>query len=441
MSEAAQSRRPAGDEPARAEVLGARDMRRSLKALRADARFLREADRIRPDGGDPAVRDALIWSLLCEPGDGVAGALIEALGPTDALDAVFGGTEFGGAVFGGTGEDRRSTQGAGDAGDRAVVDRDRPAAAALRDARRRWAPRLAAEPHLAALRTAVRIGARLLLPTDREWPVALADLGAHAPRGLWLRGDATALGDPGVAIVGARASSSYGEHVAGDLAGELAAEGLVVFSGGAYGIDGTAHRAALRAGGRTIALLAGGVDRPYPSGHAQLFERIAASGALVSEVACTVAPTKWRFLARNRVISALAGATVVVEAGARSGSLNTAGHAAELGRPLGAVPGPITSTTSAGCHRLLRDYDARCITSAADVRELLGIGRNGRRPAQEDPDMIRLADALNARTARNSLDLARSSGLSEDRVEALLGILELDGSAIRDERGWRSVLR
>ncbi|GAB6858110.1 DNA-processing protein DprA [Microbacterium xylanilyticum] len=431
MSATAHNRRPASDESARADGPGARELRRSLQALRADARFLGEANRIRPDGTDPAVRDALIWSLLCEPGDGVAGALIGALGPTDALDAVFGGRDDG----------RRSTQGAGDGDDRATADRERPAAAALRDARRRWAPRLSAEPHLAALKTAVRIGARLLLPADPEWPDALTDLGAHAPRGLWVRGDATALGDPGVAIVGARASSSYGEHVAGDLAGELAAEGIVVFSGGAYGIDGTAHRAALRAGGRTVALLAGGVDRPYPSGHAQLFERIVASGALVSEVACTVAPTKWRFLARNRVISALARATVVVEAGARSGSLNTAGHAAELGRPLGAVPGPVTSTTSAGCHRLLRDYDARCMTSAADVRELLGMTRTAPRPVQEDPDMIRLADALNARTPRNSLDLARRSGLSEERVEALLGILELDGSAIRTERGWRSVLR
>ncbi len=214
-----------------------------------------------------------------------------------------------------------------------------------------------------------------------------------------------------------------------------------MFSGGAYGIDGTAHRAALRAGGRTAAVLAGGVDRPYPSGHAQLFERIVASGALVSEVPCGTAPTKWRFLARNRVISALARATVVVEAGGRSGSLNTAGHAAELGRPLGAVPGPITSTTSAGCHRLLRDYDARCITSVADVRELLGVDRAGPPIMQEDPDLVRLADALNARAARSRSELAQRSGLSEDRVEALLGILELDGGARRSAHGWLGVLR
>lgn len=409
-----------GERAGRERAPGAAELARRLRALREDPRLLEVAVRIRPDAADPDVRDAVLWSLLVEPGDGVAGALVAAVGPGDALELVFGA--------GGGDWDREPTELA-----------ERPAAGALREGRRRWAPRLAPDPQVAALRTAARIGARLLLPSDPDWPMQLADLGAHAPLALWLRGDAAALSGPAVAIVGARASSSYGEHVAGEFAGVLATEGQIVVSGGAYGIDGTAHRAALRAGGMTVAVLAGGVDRPYPSGHAQLFERIAAGGALVSEVACGGAPTKWRFLERNRVISALAAATVVVEAGQRSGSLNTAGHAAALGRPLGAVPGPITSTTSAGCHRLLRDYDARCITSVADVRELLGAPAALSRIATEDPDMIRLADALNARTARRPDELARRSGLSIDRVEALLGILDLDGSAIRTERGWHSV--
>lgn len=389
-----------------------------LRAFREDERFLEAATRVRPDAERPEVRDGLIWNLITEPGDGVAGALVAALGPQEALDLMASGE-----------------------GDRQDGVDDRPAAGALRDGRRRWAPRLDPLPHLGALRTAARIGASLLLPPDPEWPACAADLGAHAPHALWLRGDPTVLTGDGVALVGARASSSYGEHVAGELAAELAAEGRVIFSGGAYGIDGTAHRAALRAGGRTVAVLAGGVDRPYPSGHAQLFERILTSGALVSEVACGTAPTKWRFLARNRLISALSAATVVVEAGHRSGSLNTAGHAAALGRPLGAVPGPITSTASAGCHRLLRDYDARCITSVADVRELLGVAAVTPATASEDPDMVRLADALNVRTPRSSTQLAQRSGLSADRVEALLGILELDGSAVRSEHGWRSILQ
>jgi len=394
------------------------EMKALLRNLRQDTRFLAAAGRIRPDAGETDVRDALIWSLIAEPGDGVAGALVAAFGATEALDMVAGG-------YGGSG---------------APVDDERPAAGAVRDGRRRWAPRLDPEPHLAGLRAAARVGARLLLPTDPEWPPSVTDLGAHAPLALWLRGVPAALAGSGVALVGARASSSYGEHVAGEFAGELAAEGRVIVSGGAYGIDGTAHRAALRAGGMTVAVLAGGLDRPYPSGHAQLFQRIAASGALVSEVACGVAPTKWRFLARNRLISALSAATIVIEAGHRSGSLNTAGHAAALGRPLGAVPGPITSTASAGCHRLLRDYDACCVTSVADVREMLGGAPVAARRGAEDPDMVRLGDALNVRTARSSTELARRSGLSIDRVEALLGILELDGSAARSERGWRSIL-
>ncbi|MFD6698999.1 MULTISPECIES: DNA-processing protein DprA [unclassified Microbacterium] len=400
-------------------ALGAAELVARLRAVREDERFREAAARVRPDAELPAVRDSLIWSLITEPGDGVAGALVAALGAEEALDVMANGY-----------------------GDDGAEDEARPARGALRDGRRRWAPRLDPLLHLGALRTAARIGATLLLPSDAEWPSRAADLGAHAPLALWLRGDAAVLASHGVALVGARASSSYGEHVAGELAGELAAEGRVIFSGGAYGIDGTAHRAALRAGGETVAVLAGGVDRPYPSGHAQLFERIVSSGALVTEVACGVAPTRWRFLARNRLISALSAATVVVEAGQRSGSLNTAGHAAALGRPLGAVPGPITSTASAGCHRLLRDYDARCITSVADVRELLGVATAA--PPMittEDPDMVRLADALNVRTPRGIAELAQRSGLSADRVEALLGILELDGSAVRSERGWRSIVQ
>ncbi|MBS1905369.1 MAG: DNA-protecting protein DprA [Actinobacteria bacterium] len=410
---------PARDSGTGQRVPSSAEQSRRLQALRDDARFLEAAARVRADVEDPAVRDGLIWSLLVEPGDGVAGALVGALGAGDALEVALGDARVATVT---TEED------------------ERPAAAALRDGRRRWATRLEPEAHVAALRTAARIGARLLLPADPEWPASLGDLAAHAPLGLWLRGDPAALSGPGVAIVGARAASSYGEHVAGEFAGELAAEGRVVFSGGAYGVDGTAHRAALRAGGRTVAVLAGGVDRPYPSGHASLFERIVAGGALVSEVACGAAPTKWRFLARNRLISALSDATVVVEAGQRSGSLNTAGHAASLGRPLGAVPGPITSTTSAGCHRLLRDYDARCVTSVAEVRELLGESPPAMRAPSEDPDMIRLADALNLRVARSSAELARLSGLGLDRVEALLGILELDGGAVRIDRGWRSLV-
>lgn len=283
------------------------------------------------------------------------------------------------------------------------------------------------------------MGARLLMPGDADWPTGVDDLGEHAPHALWVRGDASLLTvEPRVSIVGARASSGYGDHVAAEMAGDLAADGAVVISGGAYGIDGAAHRAALGVEGRTVALLAGGVDRAYPTGHRELLARIAGQGAVVSELPCGAAPTKWRFLARNRLIAALGQATVVIEAGWRSGSLNTAGHAAALGRPLGAVPGPVTSAASAGCHRLLREYDARCVTCAAEVREMWAPGSGSPDShVAADPERTRLLDALSSRVGNEVSELARRSGLAPERITALLGLLELDGAAVRTPSGWK----
>jgi DNA processing protein len=215
---------------------------------------------------------------------------------------------------------------------------------------------------------------------------------------------------------------------------------MPVISGAAYGIDGAAHRAALATGGHTIALLAGGVERPYPAGHASLIERVAHAGAVASEVPCGSMPTKWRFLARNRLIAAMADATVVVEAGWRSGSLNTAAHAADLGRPLGAVPGAITSATSAGCHRLLREYGATCVTSASDVRELLGLAPETPHEVDGRPrtdERTRVRDALSTRAWRDAAEVARRSGMAADDVEGHLGVMLLEGRVDRDERGWR----
>lgn len=363
-----------------------------------------------------ADREALAraaWSVITEPGDAIAGLLIEHMGAAEALEFVAG-------------------DGAGLA---SVPQRE------LRDALARWRPRMRHQAVVEALTGAVEVGARLLLPGDPDWPHRLDDLEAHAPLVLWVRGDVSLLSTvDSIGIVGARAATGYGEHVTAELSGSLAADGTVVVSGGAYGVDGAAHRAALGVGGRTIALLAGGVDRPYPAGHRELFDRIIASGALVAETPCGTAPTKWRFLARNRLIAALGAATVVVEAGWRSGSLNTAGHAAALGRPLGAVPGPVTSATSAGCHRLLREYDARCVTTAAEVRELMGgtdepIALTDE--AREDPDARRVKDALSPRSARSAGDIAVRAGLSLERVATVLGLLRLDGTVERTEDGWR----
>lgn len=357
------------------------------------------------------------WTVIAEPGDAVAGALIDALGAEDALAVALGdGTSL-------------LPPGGGSAS----------TSRALADGRARW--RLRADPRAVrdALRNAADIDAALLIPGDESWPLALDDLGPHAPAALWVRGDPALLRqEPRVAMVGARAASGYGEHVAAELAGELAADGAVIVSGGAYGIDGAVHRAALGVDGATIAFLAGGVDRAYPAGHQRLLRQIADEGALVSEPPCGTAPTKWRFLARNRLIAALGQATVVVEAGWRSGSLNTAGHAASLGRPLGAVPGPVTSASSAGCHRLLREYDAQCVTSAREVRELWGqVADQPREPGRQDPNRTRVLDALGSRSRLSVDEIARRAGLSADRVRSLLGVLHLEGDVAVDDRGWR----
>lgn len=366
---------------------------------------------VRPSGDAEDALARVAWTVLAEPGDGVAGALIDELGAADALRL---------ALAGGSGDGARTD------------------VKALADGRARWQTRADARGVADAMRGARDVGARLVVPGDTEWPDSLDDLGTHAPTVLWVRGDPGLLrAAPRVAIVGARAASSYGEMLAGDFAGDLAADDAVIVSGGAYGIDGAAHRAALAVEGKTIAILAGGVDRAYPQGHQHLLRRIVETGAVISEVPCGTAPTKWRFLARNRLIAAVADATVVVEAGWRSGSLNTAGHAASLGRPLGAVPGPVTSAASAGCHRLLREYDARCVTTTAEIRELWGDPTEGAPSERPDPERVRLLDAMNGRSALPVVELARRSGLAPERISGMLGVLELEGAVHRVDGGWR----
>jgi len=383
-----------------------------IDALLNDDETRRAAVNARPYDDPEQTLARVAWGAVAEPGDGVAGALIAELGAAEAVRVGLADEGF------------------------ALSDR------VLADGRKRWMPRAQPRAILAALKDAASVDARLLIPGDPAWPESLDDLGAHAPVLLWVRGDPAHLtAQSRVAIVGARASTAYGDSVAGELGGDLASTGTAIVSGGAYGIDGAAHRAALGAGGSTVAFLAGGADRAYPAGHQQLFERIGVSGCVVSELPCGAAPTKWRFLARNRLIAALGEATVVIEAGWRSGSLNTAGHASSLGRPLGAVPGPVTSAASAGCHRLLREYDAQCVTNAAEVRELIGMT-----PARErvlepprDQDEIRLLDAMSTRTSHAAAELARIAGLSEERTKSLLGMLSLEGCVRRHGTGWLRV--
>ena len=218
-----------------------------------------------------------------------------------------------------------------------------------------WRDRLTPPGRLERLDQRLRMveesGIATLIPGDPHWPRALDDLGDRAPYVLWARGATSFLARPTadlVTVTGARAATAYGEHVASQIAGDLSRGERVVAAGGAYGIEGAAHRAALASGGDTIAVLANGVDRPYPAGHRELLDRIADVGLLVSEVPPGSVPTRQRFLARGRLMAALSGSTVVVEAGVRSGALHTAVEAQRLGRSVGAVPGPVTSVTSSG---------------------------------------------------------------------------------------------
>lgn len=209
-----------------------------------------------------------------------------------------------------------------------------------------------------------------LTPEDAHWPKRVNELTAP-PLALIVKGDITILNNPSLAIVGTRNPTPYGVRIAGDFAAGFVDREWDIISGGAYGIDTAAHRGALVAEGRTIAVIASGTDVQYPAGNARLFEEICENGAIVSEVMPGVVAMPHRFLTRNRLIAALSLSTLVVEAAFRSGSLRTARDAAELMRPVMAIPGPINSPSSEGCHRLIGERAAELVTSVADAMELI----------------------------------------------------------------------
>lgn len=239
--------------------------------------------------------------------------------------------------------------------------------------RERLASRMSADL-LDRIGDAQQSGFTTIIPTDTEWPAGLNDLGDRAPYVLWTRGATSFLAAPlrtRVTITGSRAATHYGEQVTVDLAANLADDDRIIVAGGAFGIEGAAHRAVLVEGGQTIAVLAGGVDRPYPAAHRDLLERIGDVGLLVSELPPGAAPSRQRFVARSRLLAALSGATVVPEAARRSGALNTARHAYALGRRVAAIPGPVTSAVSAGAHDLIKDGIATMATETSDITKLL----------------------------------------------------------------------
>jgi len=374
------------------------------------------------DAADTFARST--WLVLAEPGDRLAGAIVGALGAAAALQLLVDKVPGDEIVV------RLHEEGVDEAdlGDiQAGLDR--------------WLPRFSATAAKRALSQAQRFGLRLITPSSPHWPIGVDDLGPHGPIALWLRGQVEALDalHTSIALVGARAATGYGEHITMEASAGLVDRGFAIVSGAAYGIDGMAHRAALASRGTTIAFLAGGLDRFYPSGHDALLTRIAESGAVLSEVPCGTPPTKWRFLQRNRLIAAASQATVVLEAGYRSGSLNTASHALTIGRPVGVVPGPVTSAASAGCHKLIRGGLVTLVTSPDEMAQLIDPVETVGGFSEHSTDEARLLDALSTRTARTASDLAARSGLSVAVVQALLGALELEGRVLERESGWTRV--
>ncbi|QIM20448.1 DNA-protecting protein DprA [Phycicoccus sp. HDW14] len=290
-------------------------------------------------------------------------------------------------------------------------------------------------------------GARVLVPGDPEWPDVL-DRHRKTPYCLYVRGDPdlARLSERAVAVVGSRAATSYGLRVAAELGEGLASRGWTVVSGAAFGIDAAAHRGALSAEGSTVAVLACGVDVPYPRAHERLIDAVAETGSVVSEVPPGAEPMRGRFLARNRIIALLGRATVVVEAGLRSGSLSTAREARDHHLPVGAVPGPVTSATSAGCHELVRETGAVIVTDAADAAELaarIGDELGPRRVALPlatdalDPVEYAVWAAAPVRRRASAERLAAVSGSDPARVPAALAVLEAMGLLEAEDGRWR----
>jgi len=348
------------------------------------------------------------WSRVAEPGDPVANALIAEHGAVGAL----------------------------------IV-----AASGVGPKVERFLPRLEVLDIERDLEIGAKVAARVVCPGDPEWPDGLDDLKAP-PYCLWVRGpiDLASSCQRSASVVGARSATAYGEMVATEMAAGLGERRFTIISGAAFGIDAAAHRGALATGATTIAVLAGGVERPYPSSHAALISRIVEEGAVVSEVAPGSAPTKTRFLQRNRMIATMSRGTVVVEAGLRSGSLNTAHTAADYGRVVVMVPGPVTSMMSAGCHEEIRSGLALLVTDAAEAAEAIGDYGKDLAPVRRGPTLAgdeldepaaRLLSALPMRKGVSVTRLAVSAGLSVAEVRSTLGRLDLSDLAERHGEGWR----
>lgn len=355
---------------------------------------------------------SIVWNCLVEPGDRIAGELIQTFGPVEALR---------------------------------VFHQKKNLENEVSEAVARWSPRF--NPNLleTRLQAAERNDMKLLLPTDSLWPARLNDLGLHAPLLLWYRGNVRhfeAL-SKSIGVVGSRNATAYGQRVTSELVNQIVQNDAAVVSGGALGIDSVAHRTTIRLDGLTIAFMAGSLDRLYPSANHELFDEIGHRGLLLSEMSPGSNPTRWRFLQRNRLIAAVSEATVVCEAGWRSGSINTVNHASTLGRPVFAIPGPITSPASAGSNRLIRDSVATLLLDVEDLASELGWREASTATLDGLGELeLRALDVLNSNFQEITAILI-SSGLSLSELQIALGSLRLMGKVESDQNGkWkRSFIR
>lgn len=347
-----------------------------------------------------------ILSIASEPGDEKLGALIGEHGASRALEIIHSGQVSGAIV-------KRV---------REVID-----SKALEGAMTQLA----------------NCGGRFIIPSDDEWPELLDDLDTSAPVGLWLNGTANlnAVTQKSLAVVGARASTSYGERMASEVGALAGQAGVCVVSGAAYGIDAAAHRGALATDGCTIAVLACGVDVAYPAAHAGLLSRISESGLIISEAPPQGQPHKRRFLVRNRLIATLAQSTVVIEAALRSGSLSTANWANALGRDVWGIPGPVTSATSAGVHAGIRDGVMTIVTELCDITARFNTEAMMNNDLQ-DPLQTAVLQIIGTTQATTETLISKVTQASDGNVDphdihSALAILELRGLIERTSTGWR----
>lgn len=362
------------------------------------------------------------WSLICEPGDMIAGLLRDQLGPVEALIQVISGRDSESIL------------------NELEVDlfQTPNLIKTLAECLETWRRRVRQSDVFRSLALLRNIGGTLVTPKSKNWPEQLNDLHNGTPAALWVLGDSERLEalSESVAVVGSRIVSDYGKTVTKDIVSSLVKDGKPIVSGGALGIDAIAHQRTLELNGLTVAVMAGGIDRLYPAKNLELFKDISKSGLIISEVAPGVSPTKWRFLQRNRLIAALSQATVVIEAGFRSGTINTAGHSNELGRPVGAVPGPINLVSSAGCHQLIKDGRAQLISIPSDLKELCGESDYFEKDFTSLGHWeLRALDSLSDQILSLS-EISRISGLTIFEAKTGLNRLAKLGLATPTSNGW-----